>query len=85
MTIQVEISSESQARLRAEAQARGIAVEQYAGRLLQEALSSSMTPQNELTVERLRAMLEALAENSERLPSVPTESFSRASFYEDRR
>jgi hypothetical protein len=29
-------------------------------------------------------MLDAMAEGSEKLPDLPTESFSRESFYEDR-
>lgn len=85
MTIQVEISPESKGRLQAEARARGMAVEQYASRLLQVALSSSATGHGPLTVERFRGMLTALAENSEGLPDVPTEGFSRGSFYEGRR
>lgn len=82
MTIQVEISPESEAQLQSEARARGIAVEQYAGRLLQNALAVSAIREHPLTVERFRAMVKALGENSEGLPNVRTEHLSRASFYE---
>jgi hypothetical protein len=84
MTIRVELSPESAARLSAEARAQGLPPEKVAERLLQEALASRSKPQERLSVEEFHAMLAALAEGSEKLPSLPTESFSRESFYEDR-
>ncbi len=84
MTIQVELSPESEARLAADAQARGVAMEKYAGSLLEEALASPVSRSGKLTIEKFHAMLDALAEGSERLPNLPTESFTRESFYEDR-
>ena len=41
MTIQIELSPETEAHLAAVAQARGIASEKYAGNLLREALAES--------------------------------------------
>jgi hypothetical protein len=38
----------------------------------------------QMSVEEFHRMLDAMAKGSERLPDLPTESFSRASFYEDR-
>jgi hypothetical protein len=84
MTIQIELSPESEARLVAEAQARGMAMEKYAGRLLQEILDSPASLCGNLTVEKFHAMLDVLARGSEGLPALPTESFTRASFYEGR-
>lgn len=84
MTIQVELSPETEARLAAAAQARGIAPEKYAGTLLQDVLASSAAGSGKLTVEEFHSMLHALAEGSERLPNIPTEAFTRESFYEDR-
>lgn len=84
MTIQIELSPETEARLAAGALARGVAVEQYAGSLLQEALATPVRVSGKLTVEEFHAMLSALAEGSEKLPNLPTESFTRESFYEDR-
>ena len=37
-----------------------------------------------LSVGELHAMLDAIAEGSEKLPKVPTSAFTRESFYEDR-
>jgi hypothetical protein len=83
MTIQVELNPESVARLTADAQARGVALETYASDLLQEVLSSG-SRNARLTKERFHAMLRALAAGSDQLPDLPTESFTRESYYEDR-
>ncbi len=84
MTIQVELNPESEARLTAEAHARGVALETYASNLLQEVLLSIGSHRARLTKERFHAMLRVLADGSERLPDIPTESLTRDSFYEDR-
>ena len=84
MTIQVELSPEMEARLSAEAQAHGMALEKYASSLLQQVLASPASGSGKPTLEEFHAMLQALAEGSEKLPDLPTESFTRESFYEDR-
>jgi hypothetical protein len=84
MTIQLELSPEVEARLTVAAQARGIALEKYASGLLEEALASPLWGSGKLTVEEFHAMLNELAEGSEGLPNLPTEGFTRESFYEDR-
>jgi hypothetical protein len=84
MTIHVELNAEMEARLVAEARAHGTPLEKVAERLLEEALASRSIPQGNLTVEEFHMMLVALAEGSEKLPNLPTESFTRQSFYEDR-
>lgn len=84
MTIQVELSFETQARLAAAAQAHGVAPEKYAGTLLYEMLASSPTGSGKLTVDELRHMLSEIAEGSNLLPHLPTSAFTRESFYEDR-
>jgi hypothetical protein len=84
MTIQVELNAEIEAQLMAEARVLGIPLEKVAERLLREALASRSVPQGRLTVEEFHAMLNALSVGSEGLPKLPTESFTRESFYEDR-
>jgi hypothetical protein len=84
MTIQIELSPEVETRLTIAAQAHGIAVEKYAGDLIQDALAPFTRGSGRLTVEEFHAMLSELAEGSENLPNLPTESFTRESFYEDR-
>jgi hypothetical protein len=84
MTIQVDLNAETEARLIAEARAQGLPLERLAERLLAEALIANSLPQGALTVEEFHSMLEGMAEGSEKLPNLQTESFSRESFYEDR-
>ena len=84
MTIRVELNPESEARLKAEARAKGLPLEKVAEQLLREALAGRTLSRGQMSVEEFHRMLDAMAKGSERLPDVPTESFSRASFYEDR-
>ena len=85
MTIHVKLSPETEAKLAAEARVKGVSVEQVAERILHDALVSFAAVQsNDLTVAEFHAMLAAVAEGSERLPNLATESFTRASFYEER-
>ena len=84
MTIRVDLSPETEARLVAEARAQGLPLEKVAERLLKEALTGHSPSRGQMSVEEFHRMLTAIAEGSERLPDLPTESFSRESFYEDR-
>jgi hypothetical protein len=87
MTIRVELNPEMEARLVAEARSQGMPLEKLAERLLNEALTASSLPHDVLTVDEFHHMLERMAEGSEKLPNLPnlpTASFSRESFYEDR-
>ena len=84
MTIQVELSPEKEVLLTEEALLRGIAPEQYARQLLDEAISSHPAGRGRLTREELHAMLKRIGEGSEDRPKLPTSAFSRESFYEDR-
>ena len=84
MTIQLEVNPEIEARLLAEARDQGITPDKAPERLLEEAVAPRSLPQGNLTVEEFHRMLEALAADSEQLPNLPTERFTRESFYEDR-
>jgi len=84
MTIRVELDQETEARLIAQARYQGVPLEKLAERLLAEALTESAPPTGSLSVEEFHRVLEGLAEGSEKLPNLPTESFTRESFYEDR-
>lgn len=83
MTIQVDLNPEIEARLIAQARSRGVPLEKLAEQLLREALTAISLPQGVLSIEEFHQMLKGMAQGSERLPNLPTESFSRASFYED--
>jgi hypothetical protein len=84
MTIQVELNAETEARLIAAAQARGVALEKFVSALLYEAVAVSQEGTGRLTVSELHAMLNEIATGAEKLPHVPTTAFTRESFYEDR-
>jgi hypothetical protein len=47
-------------------------------------MASGFTPPGNLAVGDFHTMLALLAEGSEGLPTLPTESFTRESYYEDR-
>jgi hypothetical protein len=84
MTIHVELKPEIAAQLAAEARVQGIPLEKVAERLLQEALASRSVLQGTLSVDKFHAMLKSLASGSEALPDLPTGTFTRESFYEER-
>jgi len=84
MTIRVELNAETEARLKAEARAKGLSLEEAAEQLLKEALTERSFSQGQMSVAEFHGMLDAMAQGSERLPDLPTETFSRESFYEDR-
>jgi phage tail tape-measure protein len=84
MTILVEVSPEAEASLKAEAALRGMDLQKYADRLLEEAAIPRMAEKGKLTREGLHAMLKEVGEGSENLPKLPTSAFTRESFYEDR-
>jgi hypothetical protein len=84
MTIQVELDPELGARLAAKARAQGMPLERAAARILEEAMTSRFTTSGDLTVGDFHTLLASMAEGSEPLPNLPTESFTRESFYEDR-
>lgn len=84
MTIQIEINSDVEEQLVAGAKALGIPVEKYAERLLADAMAFNSKAEGKLSVYELHAMLDAIAEGSSNLPKLPTEVFTRESFYKGR-
>jgi hypothetical protein len=69
--------------LAAQAEARGLSVEAYVQRLVEEAGRKSLSPQRPRTREQIEGFFGAMAEGSKKLPALPTESFTRESFYQD--
>ena len=69
----------------AQAQARGLTPETYVEKWIAEQTSAleASRPKRELTSEDFDASLDALARYSDKIPSLPIQSFSRESFYED--
>ena len=84
MTIQVEISPEAEARLSADAAVRGMALEKYASKLLEEAIPTYATGTGILLPGDVDKMTEVMTAGSENLPILPPEVNNRESYYEDR-
>jgi len=83
MTILVEVSPEAEASLKAEAALRGMDLQKYAAKVLEDAAASRPNGTGKLTREGFHTMLRELAEGSEALPKLPTSAFSRESIYQD--
>ena len=84
MTIQVELNPETEARLAAKARAEGMPLERAAARVLEDAMAHRVAPASNLTVGDFHSMLATMSEGSEGLPSLPTDGFTRESFYQER-
>jgi hypothetical protein len=83
MALRLELSPLTEARLLQQAHDEGLRPEAVAERLLTEVLNASSSPTGKLSIEQLHRMLDAIGKGSEGLPEIPTEGFSRESFYED--
>ena len=70
--------------LAAQAEARGLSVEAYVQRLVDGAGRKSLAPHPARNREQIETFFEAVVEGSQKLPPLPTESFTRESFYQDR-
>ena len=81
--IQVHLRPEIEARLAAEAQARGVEVQIYVERLLEQAITNETVPPRRRTREEMRTFFEAMAANSDKIPQLPDEAFTRESLYQD--
>ena len=81
MTIKIELNPEIEAQLAAEAQAQGLALEEYAQRLLQEAIGSTQKQRSRASREEFRGFLDALASKAPNVPQLRAESFSRGMIY----
>ena len=81
--IQIELRPEMEALLAAEAHARGMEVPTYVETLLEQALAIRTVPPPQRTAQEMEAFFEAMAANSEKIPQLPDEAFTRESFYKD--
>ena len=88
MSLTIELAPEVEARLRREAEARGVDPAEYAGQLIQLQLP---TPEQvvgsrsaELSPDEWIRQFHEWAETHRNLPPLPPEAFERASFYDER-
>jgi hypothetical protein len=81
VTIKIELNPEIEARLAAEAQAQGLELEEYALRLLQEAIGSTRRRRSRASQQEFRGFLDALASKAPNVPQLRAETFSREMIY----
>jgi hypothetical protein len=81
VTIKIELNPEIEAQLAAEAQAHGLELEEYAQRLLQEAVGSAQKQRSRASQEEFRGFLDALASKAPNVPQLRAETFSRGMIY----
>jgi hypothetical protein len=82
--IHLELPPDVEARLAAEAEARGVGVGAYIESLIKQAISrkaDAIRPRP--TSEEMRAFFATMAADSEKIPQLPDEAFQRQSFYQD--
>lgn len=79
----LELSPELEARLAAEARARGLDLPAYAAEVLATATPLLPGEKPQRTPEEVRAWLDELAQFSSQVPSMPGETFSREMIYQD--
>jgi hypothetical protein len=81
MTIHVELSPEMETQLAADAKTRGIPMESYAQRLLQEAITSRSSRLSRASQQEFRAFLDALTSKSPDASQLRSDTFSREMIY----
>lgn len=82
--IQVVLKPEIEARLIAEAHAKGLEPSVYAGSVIERVFrneNGSRRPSR--SPEEVRAWLDSLTQFSEKIPQLPEQAFTRESFYKD--
>jgi hypothetical protein len=83
MALILELPPELEARLAEQAAARGLDLAAYATRVLEGSVPAEPV-KRERTPEEFDAWAAAMAKGAEHLPKLPTESFTRESFYDER-
>jgi hypothetical protein len=82
--MKIELKAEVEARLVAEAQAKGIAPPVYAASVIERAFAPNGERRAPRSPEVVRVWLNSLSQFSDKIPQLSEEAFTRASFYEDR-
>jgi hypothetical protein len=81
MPIILELPPEVEADLAAQAEARGLELDEYLESLLKQ--HAAMKYPDELSLQEFEVELDALARGSEKLPYLPPDALPRESYYRD--
>lgn len=82
MTISLKLPPDIEARLEAQARARGLDLEVYVKSLLKKQAATE-SPEQALSLEQFESELDALAVHSEKIPLLPLEALTREAIYQD--
>lgn len=82
MTVRLELKPEVEANLAAQARARGIPLEAYLQKLIEDLALTEAG--GSATLKDIEATLDTLAEMGKGLPHLPSSAFSRESIYRNR-
>lgn len=80
--LQVQLSVDVEARVKAEARAKGVPAESYVQSLIEDAVGSGET-RHPRSAKEMEDFFQSMASNSEGIPSLPEGAFRRESFYQD--
>jgi ribosomal protein L11 methylase PrmA len=83
MDMTLHVTSETAQRLMDQAQARGMELAAYAESVLEKTAANEGLDHRPKTRQEIEAFFAAMSENSQKLPQLPHEAFTRQSFYED--
>jgi hypothetical protein len=83
MAISLELPPDVEARLEAQARARGVGLDVYLKSILKEQAGKERSGQA-LGLEQFESELDALAAHSAKIPLLPLEALTREAIYQDR-
>ncbi len=81
--IQIDLQPDTEARLAGEAQACGVELHKYIEGILEQVIMTRTPPPRRRTREEMQAFFEGITANSDQIPQLPDEAFTRESFYQD--
>jgi ribosomal protein L11 methylase PrmA len=83
MDMTLHVTSETARRLTDQAQAHGMDLAAYAESVLEKTAAGEVLSHHPKTRQEIEAFFAAMSKNSEKLPQLPDEAFTRQSFYKD--
>ena len=81
--MKVDLKPEVEAKLVAEARAKGVDPSVYAGSVVEGAILRKGTPRPPRSPDEVSAWLDSLTQLSDKIPELPDEAFTRQSFYQE--
>ena len=83
MIHQIELRPEVEARVQAQAHAEGVEPESLIRNLIENAVRPTLVAPRRTGARDMEAFFKAMAANSDKIPQLPDEAFTRESFYQD--